>query len=439
MARQRVPGLAVAVVSHGRVVKARGYGLANVELQVPATDSTIFQSGSVGKQFTAAAVLLLVEDGKLTLDDPITRFLPEGNAAWQGITIRHLLTHTSGVREYTDAGDSVIDLRHDYSEDQLVRAAARLPLAFAPGSHWRYSNTGYLLLGVVIHRASGLFYGDLLAQRVFWPLGMRTARVISEADIVPNRAAGYRLVEGELKNQEWVAPSLNTTADGALYLTVHDLAAWDRGLTEGRILNPESRALMWTPTRLSDSGSVDYGFGWRLSPYRGHRAIGHTGSWQGFKAMIQRFPDDSLSVILLANLAETRQQPIVYGIAGVLRRVLVPPHALPPRTDSAFAARLGAFVEAFAAGRDASALPALPQFAASVFDQDRTEFAALLAQRPALTFRGCDDLSRLSLERHGGRVTRSCYLTIAAKRGPLLATFWLTADDRVADLSTYSY
>lgn len=439
MARQHIPGLAVAVVSRGRVVKARGYGLANVELKVPASDSTVFQSGSVGKQFTAAAVLLLVEDGKLTLDAPITQFLPEGQGMWTGITIRHLLTHTAGVREYTDAGDSVIDLRHDYSEDQLVQAAARLPLDFAPGSHWRYSNTGYLLLGVIIHRASGLFYGDLLAQRVFRPLGMRTARVISEADIVPNRAAGYRLVEGELKNQEWVAPSLNTTADGALYLTVHDLAAWDRALTDGRILQPASRVAMWTPAQLSDGGSVDYGFGWRVSPYRGRRAIGHTGSWQGFKAMIQRFPDDSLSVILLANLAETRQPPIVYGIAGLLRPTLVPPHALPPRADSAFAAQLGGFLFGLAAGRGAPALVMVPGFAASVFDEDRREWGALLAQRPVLTFRGCDDVSALALERHGALVTRSCYLTIAGKGGPLLATFWLTEDDRVAEVSTYGY
>jgi hypothetical protein len=349
------------------------------------------------------------------------------------------LTHTGGIPEYTEASASIIDLRHEYTEDQLVQAAARRRLDFAPGSHWRYSNTGYLLLGVIIHRASGRFYGDLLAQRVFRPLGMRTARVISEADIVPNRAAGYRLLDGALKNQEWVAPSLNTTADGALYLTVHDLAAWDRALTEGRVLRPQSRTAMWTPARLADGSSVDYGFGWRLSPYRGHRAIGHTGSWQGFKAMIQRSPDDSLSVILLANLAEARQPPVVYGIAGLLRPALIPPHALPPSSDSAFAARLGGFFFGLAPGHDATALPMAPKFSASLLDQDRTEWARLLEQRPALTFRGCDDVSGLALERHGERVTRSCYLTIALKNGPLLATFWLTPDDRVADFSTYGY
>ncbi len=140
-------------------------------------------------------------------------------------------------------------------------AALRAP-TFDPGTRWRYSNTGYLLLGAIIRRVSGMFYGDLLGQRLFRPLGMRSARVISEADIVPNRSAGYRLVRGQIKNQEWVAPSLNTTADGALYLSIRDLIAWDRGLTDGRVLTARSRTLMWTPAKLVQGGSVDYGFGW---------------------------------------------------------------------------------------------------------------------------------------------------------------------------------
>jgi len=427
MARQHIPGVAIAVVSRGTVVKARGYGLANVELKVPATDSSVFQSGSVGKQFTAAAVLLLVEDGKLGLDDPITKLLPEGDSVWGGITIRHLLTHTSGIHEYEEDDSSAVDMRHDYGEDALVRLAAARPLDFAPGTHWRYSNTGFMLLGVVIHRVSGRFYGDVLADRVFRPLGMRTARVISEADIVPNRAAGYRLVDGTLKNQEWVAPSLNTTADGALHLTVHDLVAWDRALTEGRILRPESRAAMWTPATLQDGGSVEYGFGWGVAPYRGRRAVGHTGSWQGFKAMIQRFPDDSLTVILLANLAETLQRPIVYGVAGLYRPALVPPHALAPRVDSA------------AAGRDTPSGRLVLRYRAALLEAERRSLAGLLAKHPATTFRGCDELARLGLERHGARVARSCYLSLHTPDQRVLYTFWLTGDQQVADVSGYAY
>src|SRR3989442_13525070 len=258
-----------------------------------------------------------------------------------------------------------------------------------------------MLLGVIIHRVSGRFYGDVLADRVFRPLGMRTARVISEADIVPNRAAGYRLVDGTLKNQEWVAPSLNTTADGALHLTVHDLVAWDRALREGRILRPESRAAMWTPATLQDGGSVDYGFGWGVAPYRGRRAVGHTGSWQGFKAMIQRFPDDSLTVILLANLAETLQRPIVYGVAGLYRPALVPPHALAPRVDSAEAGRLAGDLEAVAAGRDTPAGRPVPPHPAGLPQAGRPRPPGLPPQPPPATFRGGGEPAALGVGRPG--------------------------------------
>jgi len=208
IARQRIPGLSMAVLQGDSLLLARGWGEANVEHHVPAADSTIYQSGSVGKQFTSALVLRLVADGRLRLDDPISRWLPEGPPRWRRITVRHLLTHTSGLPDYAD---STLDYRRDYSEDDLVRLAAGLHPLFEPGARWSYSNTGYVLLGVIIHRITGTFYGDLLRSQVFEPLGMRTARIISESDIVPNRADGYRLVEGRLEHQEWVAPKLNTS------------------------------------------------------------------------------------------------------------------------------------------------------------------------------------------------------------------------------------
>jgi CubicO group peptidase (beta-lactamase class C family) len=440
MRRQRVPGLGLAVISRGRVLKARGYGFANLELRVPATDSTMFQSGSVGKQFTAAAILLLVEDGTLELDDAITKYLPEGEAIWRGITVRHLLTHTSGIHEYEeDAESTLVDMRHDYTEDELVRLATRHGLDFAPGKHWSYSNTGFMLLGVIIHRVSGMFYGDLLAQRVFRPLGMRTARVISEADIVANRADGYRLADGQIKNQEWVAPSLNTTADGALYLSVRDLVAWERGLAEGRILTAKSRAAMWTPARLKDDGSVDYGFGWSVSPYRGHRAVGHSGSWQGFRTMFQRFPDDSLTVILFANLAETRLPPFVYGVAGRYRQALAPPYTLPADADSAAARRLVDFLRALDDGPDSAAMTAVRGFTSTLLDAVRRDLAQLADSSRGSTFHGCDPLTRLGLERHGAPLARSCYVDFASTHGRTLTTFWLTARGEVADVSRFGH
>jgi CubicO group peptidase (beta-lactamase class C family) len=240
---------------------ARGYGLANVEHQVPVKPETIFQSGSMGKQFTATAVMMLVEEGKLSLDDKITKFFTDAPEAWRNITVRHLLTHTSGMTDYPQD----FDLRRDYTEDELYARIKPIPLAFQPGEKWSYSNLAYVMLGLLIHKVSGKFYGDFLQERVFQPLGMTTARVISEADIVPNRAAGYRVTNGQLKNQSWVSPSLNTTADGALYLTVYDMAKWDAALYTEKLLKRSSLEEMWTPVKLNDGKTHPYGFGWALA------------------------------------------------------------------------------------------------------------------------------------------------------------------------------
>ncbi|HEX3229922.1 MAG TPA: serine hydrolase domain-containing protein, partial [Pyrinomonadaceae bacterium] len=248
MQRQRIPGASLVVVKDGRIILAKGYGLSNVELQVPAKAETIFQSGSMGKQFTATAVMMLVEAGKLNLSDPITKYFTDAPAAWKDITVRHLLTHTAGTTDYPDD----FDFRRDYTEDELLKRAEAIPLAFQPGEKWSYSNLGYVLLGILIHKVSGQFYGDVLQERVFKPLGMTTARIISEAEIVPNRAAGYRLVKGQLKNQEWVSPTLNTTADGALYLTVYDMAKWDAALYTEKLLKKSSLEQMWTPVKLNN-------------------------------------------------------------------------------------------------------------------------------------------------------------------------------------------
>ena len=324
--RQRIPGLSLAVLRGDSVVLTRGYGFANVELRVPASDSTVYQSGSMGKQFTAALVEMLVEQGRLRLGDSIVRWFPEGANVWRGVTVRRLLTHTAGIAEYTD---STFDYRKDYTEDELVKFAASRPLDFPPGERWSYSNTGYLLLGALIRRVSGQFYGDLLRDSVFQPLGMKASRVISEADIVPNRAAGYRLANGELKNQEWVAPLLNTTADGALYFTVRDLTRWAVALNHRRVAGGRLLDTAWTPVRLADGATYPYGFGWYVLPQRTEPRIAHTGSWQGFKTVIARYPQRGLTVIVLANLAEAQVGAIAYGIAGLLEPSLRPPHLLP--------------------------------------------------------------------------------------------------------------
>jgi CubicO group peptidase (beta-lactamase class C family) len=321
MARQRIPGVAVAIVKNGAVMMAKGFGESNDELHTPVTAETMFQSGSVGKQFTSAGVMTLVEEGRIALDDPITKYFPDAPAAWRGITVRHLLTHTSGIPDYTTES---MDYRRDYSEDELAKMAFGLTPEFPPGSRWNYSNTGYVLLGIIIHKASGKFYGDLLRERVFTPLGMKTARVISEEDIIPNRAAGYRMAQGQLKNQEWVAPKLNTTADGSLYLSLNDYIAWDRGLREKKVLSANSWATINTPVTLTSGRRYPYGFGWSIDTVAGQLRIHHGGAWQGFQTYISRYLGDDVTIVALSNLGASNPGAIVDGIAAVMNPALAP-------------------------------------------------------------------------------------------------------------------
>ena len=202
LSRYNIPGISVGIAREGSLLCAAGYGFANLEHRAPATPDTIYQTASLGKQFTAALVLLLAERGILRLDDSIAPHFPAAPAAWNSIAVRHLLTHTSGI---SDEGYSQLNLRLDYTDSQLVAAIAAEPIDFSPGTAWSYSNCGYILLGVLIARITGRFYGDLLVESIFQPLGMTTAQVIAEDDIIPNRAAGYRLEGALLRNQEYVS------------------------------------------------------------------------------------------------------------------------------------------------------------------------------------------------------------------------------------------
>ena len=430
--RQRIPGLSIAVLRGERVVLARGYGYATLEHRVPATDSTVFQSGSLGKQFTAALVLQLADSGQLGLDDPIRRYLPEGPPRWDSVTVRHLLTHTSGIPDYTD---SVVDLRRDYTEDELVRVAAGLPPLFAAGERWSYSNTGYVLLGAIIRRVTGRFYGDLLRERIFTPLGMRTARIISEADIVPNRADGYRLVGDTVKHQEWVAPTLNTTADGSLYFTVRDLARWAAALEDGRVMSTRDRTAAWSPVRLNDGGTYPYGFGWMLEPVRGRPSIAHTGAWQGFRTVIERFPEAHLTVIILANLAEAHPQAIALTVAGILEPGLVPPHRFatplpgpePPLPPDSVVRVLTTDLSS------AMLAPGLRRFLSAEARRDWQEFTGGVTGWTPL---GCDRAAP-PVERLGTDVTWWCYARGRAPGGGVVLTMAYTGDWRLADADTY--
>jgi N-acyl-D-amino-acid deacylase len=348
MARQRIPGVAVGIVHKGNV-SSRGYGYANLEHMAPVTDETIFQSGSLGKMFTSAAVMLQVEDGKLALTDALTKFFPDAPESWKSITVRHLLTHTSGIPDYTT---STFDYRKDYTEDELARLAYQQKLEFPAGSRWNYSNTGYALLGFIVRKVSGKFYGDVLQERVFKPLGMNTARVINEADVIPHRAAGYQLENGQLKNQDWVSPQLNTTADGSLYWSMRDLLAWDAAVKRRALLKPESWNVVLSPVRLNSGKTYPYGMGWSIDERGGQALLQHGGAWQGFRTHLSRFLGEDLDVIVLVNLAQGDPARLVDGIAAIINPALeVKPLAAIEDREPAVATRVGQLLATIREGK----------------------------------------------------------------------------------------
>ena len=279
MEKQHIPGLALLVSRNGVPIRAQGFGVASLELNVPVKPETVFQSGSIGKQFTATAVMLLVEEGKIGLNDPLSKYFPEGPGWWKEVTIRELLSHTAGFTDYPKD----FDLRKDYSEEDLLKIVEAIPPAYPSGTHWAYSNMGYVTLGILIHNVSGQYaFGDFLQERVFKPLGMST-RIISEADIIPNRAAGYVLKNGQVQSQEWVSPSANSTADGSLYFTILDLAKWDAALYTEKVLKESSKREMWTVAALNDGkpNRAHYGFGWFVESQNGHRVVQHDEALAG--------------------------------------------------------------------------------------------------------------------------------------------------------------
>ena len=319
MRAQHIPGLALAVLRDGEPLYVRSYGVATLEHPVPATPETLFQLGSVGKQFTSTAVMLLAREHRLELDDPLSKYVPEIPPGWRAVTLRDMLKHQSGIAQLTPPARDLLDLHHDYTDAEYIRLATSLPLDFEPGTDASYSDTAYVLLGIVIDRITGEFYGDLLADRVFRPLGMTRTRIISDTDIIPDRASGYEMgASGAIQNQGWVAPALNRTAGGSLYSTVRDLARWDRALWAGAVLTHDELARAWTIDALKDGGSplLHYGYGWEINSLRGHPVIEYDGNWQGFQSAMARYQDRHLTIVVLTNLSLCRVQRIVHTVAG---------------------------------------------------------------------------------------------------------------------------
>lgn len=311
MRRQRIPGLALAVIKDGRIVKAAGYGVANLEHHSPVTPQTIFPIASLDKQITATAVMMLVEENRLKLDDHLKRYYPGAPDAWKDITVRHLLTHTAGLKdEYAEEVGG--RLFAEYTDEQTLDYIARLPLDFSPGDKWQYSDAGFILLQVVVEKVSGAPWPRFFAERIFKPLGMNRAYVLNPRDVFPDRATSY-LIDDRNRLRASQLRMIDFHSYNDIGATVLDFAKWDQAMDARRLVKQSSLDLMWTPARLNDGAAVrryehsgtlfnsaqSYGFGWMLANFRGHRMVVHTG-YTG--ACIFRLPDDRLTVIVFANL-----------------------------------------------------------------------------------------------------------------------------------------
>ncbi len=301
MAENNIPGVLVAVASRGRLLHVKGYGMANVELRVPVTDSTVFEIGSISKQFVSTAVMLLVEEGRVGLDDSIHDYLSNLPSEWLGVTIRQLLTHTSGIPDYEEI-QTYEAYRFRFTPEQIIRVAHSRPMDFSPGTGWYYSNTGYFLLSLIVERVEGRPLGQVLRARIFEPLGMGQTRMADPEAIIPHRASGYWVdrMGVELVNRDPTQTS-STLGAGGIVSSARDMAKWDEALYGTQLLSDESKADMWTSTVLPDGTDTGYAFGWGVGPYRGRPSVGHGGQVAGFVANFTRLVEDEVAIIVFAN------------------------------------------------------------------------------------------------------------------------------------------
>ncbi len=325
----RVAGMSVAVIRGSDTLLHKGYGLADLENDVPATPQTVFRIGSITKQFTSSAVMRLAEQGQIGLDDDITKYLPGYPEHGRHILVRHLLNHTSGIPSYTDIGPSFGRIaRLDLPHDSLIATVDGDSLMFEPGSHFYYNNTGYFLLGMILEKVTGRKYGDYLRSALFAPLGLTHTVYCSTAPLIPHRAQGYTRAQSAFTNADYISMELPFAA-GSLCSTVDDLVKWTRALHAGRVVSAASFRDMTTPVKLPSGRPMSYGYGLEIGSLGGHREISHGGGINGFISQLAEFPDDSLTVVVLANTAPAPSSEVATALAAAVLGVAVPGRPVP--------------------------------------------------------------------------------------------------------------
>lgn len=313
------PGAAALVARNGEVEFLGASGMANLELGVPLTPDMVFEIGSITKQFTAVAIMMLVEEGKISLDDPMTQFLPDYPDYGDAVTIEHLLTHTSGIVSYTGIPNYFDqEIRKDLTVPELIDVFDDLPVEFEPGERFAYNNSGYVLLGAIIESASGMTYADFLQERIFDRLGMKDSYYGSHRRVIPRRAAGYGGEPGAWANAAFLSMTQPYSA-GALMMTVEDLCRWNQALYGGELISEESLERMTTPYVLNNGNSSGYGYGLAPRDLRGRRAIGHGGGINGYVTDAFYLPDEDVFVAVFSNSTGSVAGPnLVSGKLGAI-------------------------------------------------------------------------------------------------------------------------
>jgi CubicO group peptidase (beta-lactamase class C family) len=316
MKQQGIMGLSLGIVKNGKVIIAKGYGLANIELNSPATEQTVFKIASLSKQFIAAAIMKLVQEGKLKVSDPIKKFIKGAPASWNSITIRHVLNHTSGLLAEPPGFDGMKDL----ADSVYIKAAFADSLAFPTGSKYEYSNFGYFVLADIIRITSGLTFSDYMKKYVFDELGLSSTRTTSVSAIVPNRAAGYkRNDKNEIINAEnYIA----LRPSGAFLSNIADLLKWELAMQGNKLLTAKNWNQMWNDTVKTpftmDNEVIDYAYGWMTNKVNGKQFVHHGGSLPGFKSVYFRYPEDKTAIIILTNADNADAYAIAFGVSDIL-------------------------------------------------------------------------------------------------------------------------
>ena len=427
MEKNHIPAISVAIVRNGKMIKLKSYGFANIELDVAATPDSAFQIASTTKPFTGVLLMRLVEQGKISLSDPVTKYIPEAPEAWTQITIRHLATHSSGLSD-------AYPTENIKTADEAIQAAAKLPLAYTPGSRAAYGLTDFVVLARVMEKVSGQSFPALLAEQITNPVGLASTRFsnavengpVRISDVVPHRVPTYRWNSKAQHLTEYLYPQW-TYAAGGLFSSAADLARFVVALDEGRLLKPTALDAMWQRPQLSDGSQGEFALGWTAHTYRGRKTVGHSGG-PALSDMI-RFIDVKLTIIVLTN-----QQKLFPGLAEGVADIILPGPVSDrksiPDDDPVLTASLRSVIEGMADGR----------FNDELFTPEaRKQFVPALREFGPQLISIYDPLKSFTLVEHKREANRTIrkYLAMYGKK-PVLWTFVLGDDRRIISMQPVS-